>query len=164
MTKANPVCLLVILHMLPPRANTPPPRAAYFELKKFAPPIKYNDYAKVSDTILKMPKSTMGPQLVKAHQVMPVGYQTTRLNQHLGIGRVVSKVHGLNAIQYHWKTLNGQHAPAPAPAPTSAPAPPPFLPLSPPLTPPQNVAADPTASILAILRPGGRCTNRASRG
>ncbi|RPB24898.1 hypothetical protein L211DRAFT_848705 [Terfezia boudieri ATCC MYA-4762] len=74
---------------------------------------------------LKKLKPTTGPQLVKACQVVPIGCQATRLNQHLGIGRVVSKVHGLNAVQYHWETLNGQHAPAPDPAPAAPPAPPP---------------------------------------
>ncbi|RPB23550.1 hypothetical protein L211DRAFT_849818 [Terfezia boudieri ATCC MYA-4762] len=53
MTKANPVRLLVILHTLPPRANTPPPGAAYFELEKFAPPTEYNDYAKDSTAIVR---------------------------------------------------------------------------------------------------------------
>ncbi|RPB18729.1 hypothetical protein L211DRAFT_853856 [Terfezia boudieri ATCC MYA-4762] len=224
MTKANPVRLLVILHTLPPRANTPLPSAAYFELEKFAPLTEYDDYAEDSDAIvrnaagigrrrvptrdhtfeeqkyelrtrikcqqdikiavnaehqylfpnigiidsddkdfcyidwLKMPKPTMGPQLVKARQVVPVGHRATRLNRHLGVGRVVNKVGGLNATQYHWETLNGQHATAPAPAP--APFPPP--PLPPP--PPQNVAVDPAAGIPVILRPGGRRANQASRG
>ncbi|RPB18124.1 hypothetical protein L211DRAFT_854441 [Terfezia boudieri ATCC MYA-4762] len=51
--EANPVHLLVILHTLPPRANIPPPGAAYFELEKFAPPTEYNDYAEDSDAIVR---------------------------------------------------------------------------------------------------------------
>ncbi|RPB18307.1 hypothetical protein L211DRAFT_854244 [Terfezia boudieri ATCC MYA-4762] len=53
MTKANPVCLLVILHTLLPRANTPPPEAAYCELEKFAPLTEYDDYAEDSDAIVR---------------------------------------------------------------------------------------------------------------
>ncbi|RPB18156.1 hypothetical protein L211DRAFT_854396 [Terfezia boudieri ATCC MYA-4762] len=52
MTKGNPVNLLVILHTLPPRANLPLPRAAYFELKKFASPTEYNNYTENSDAIV----------------------------------------------------------------------------------------------------------------
>ncbi|RPB23598.1 hypothetical protein L211DRAFT_849589 [Terfezia boudieri ATCC MYA-4762] len=199
MTKANPVCLLVILHTLPPRANTPPPGVAYFEIEKFAPPTEYDDYAEDSDAIvqnaasvgrrlkaeyqrlfpnagiidsdnkdycyidwLKKPKPTMGPQLVKVHQVVPIGHRATRLNRHLSISRVVSKVRGLNAAQYHWETLNSQHAPAPDSAPAAPPVPPP--PPLPPPPPPQNAAANPAAGMLAILRPGARRANRPSRG
>ncbi|RPB22613.1 hypothetical protein L211DRAFT_850378 [Terfezia boudieri ATCC MYA-4762] len=53
MTKANPVHLLVILYMLSPRANTPPPGAAYFELEKFAPLTEYDDYTEDPDAIVR---------------------------------------------------------------------------------------------------------------
>lgn len=53
MTKANPVRLLVILHALPPRADTPPPGAPYFDLEKFDPPNEYDDYAEDSDAIVR---------------------------------------------------------------------------------------------------------------
>ncbi|KAF8441112.1 hypothetical protein BGX38DRAFT_1316651 [Terfezia claveryi] len=55
---------------------------------------------------LKWPKITSGPQLVKARQVVAVGRRATRLNRLLGVRRVVSKVRGLNAAQYHWETIN----------------------------------------------------------
>ncbi|KAF8432633.1 hypothetical protein BGX38DRAFT_1276575 [Terfezia claveryi] len=52
---------------------------------------------------LKRPKITSGPQLVKARQVVAVGHRATRLNRLLGVRRVVRKVRGLNAAQYHWR-------------------------------------------------------------
>ncbi|RPB18379.1 hypothetical protein L211DRAFT_854186 [Terfezia boudieri ATCC MYA-4762] len=135
MTKANPVCLLVILYTLPPRANIFLSGAAYFELEKFAPSTEYDDYTEDSNAIVWNATGV-------GRRLMPTRDHTFEER------KVVSKVHGLNAAQYHWETLNGQHAPAPAPAP----APPPLPPPPPPL--PQNIAADPAARIPAILRPG----------
>ncbi|KAF8455730.1 hypothetical protein BGX38DRAFT_1267015 [Terfezia claveryi] len=167
MSKSDPVRLMVLLHSVPSRANTPPRAHPYFELEKFIPRNEYEDFAKDSDAnvrnvagvrrrrmptrdhtfeqrkyelrgrvdrqqetlsdikkehkhlfpnagiidsddedycyiqCLKRPKITSGPQLVKARQVVAVGRRATRLNRLLGIRRVVSKVHGLNAAQYH---------------------------------------------------------------
>ncbi|KAF8448514.1 hypothetical protein BGX38DRAFT_573894 [Terfezia claveryi] len=54
MTKAKPVRLLVLLHAVPPRANTPPARAdPYFELDKFDPPNEYDDFTGDSDAIVR---------------------------------------------------------------------------------------------------------------
>ncbi|KAF8414825.1 hypothetical protein BGX38DRAFT_1281644 [Terfezia claveryi] len=49
MSKSDPVRLMVLLHSVPPRANTPPRAHPYFELEKFIPRNEYEDFAEDSD-------------------------------------------------------------------------------------------------------------------
>ncbi|KAF8430946.1 hypothetical protein BGX38DRAFT_1277516 [Terfezia claveryi] len=49
MSKSDPVRLMVLLHSVPTRANTPPRAHPYFELKKFILRNEYEDFAKDSD-------------------------------------------------------------------------------------------------------------------
>ncbi|KAF8420291.1 hypothetical protein BGX38DRAFT_1280238 [Terfezia claveryi] len=49
MSKSDLVYLMVLLHSVPPRANTPPRAHPYFELEKFIPRNEYEDFAEDSD-------------------------------------------------------------------------------------------------------------------
>ncbi|KAF8441127.1 hypothetical protein BGX38DRAFT_1272835 [Terfezia claveryi] len=48
-SKSDPVRLMVLLHSVPSRANTPPRADPYFELKKFIPRNEYEDFAEDSN-------------------------------------------------------------------------------------------------------------------
>ena len=51
-------------------------------------------------------KPTTEARIVKARQVIAAGRRATRLQRAMGVGRIVSKVRGINAAQYAWEQLN----------------------------------------------------------
>ncbi|KAF8432911.1 hypothetical protein BGX38DRAFT_1146253 [Terfezia claveryi] len=53
MSKSDPVRLMVLLHSVLPRANTPPRADPYFELEKFIPRNEYEDFAEDSDANIR---------------------------------------------------------------------------------------------------------------
>ena len=62
------------------------------------------DYCYVRN--LTNPKPTTGARIVQARQVIAAGRRATRLQRAMGVGRIVSKVSGINAAQYAWEQLN----------------------------------------------------------
>ena len=54
---------------------------------------------------VRNPKRTTGARIGKARQLIAAGRRATRLQRAMGVGRIVSKVSGINAAQYAWEQL-----------------------------------------------------------
>ncbi|KAF8415046.1 hypothetical protein BGX38DRAFT_1281520 [Terfezia claveryi] len=68
-TQAKPVCIFVLLHSMPLRANTLPPTRAkpYFDLDRFDLPNEYDDFAEDSDANSSPPPLSTGRGQPRTH-------------------------------------------------------------------------------------------------